>query len=78
MARRWRRDVFAAKAAADAQSPTNIPGCGRRCCSLVEPSTLGDPMRPLLWVSKSLQKLAAALTSMGFPAGADTVGEELL
>jgi hypothetical protein len=32
MARRWRRDVFAAKAAADAQSPTNIPGCGRRCC----------------------------------------------
>jgi hypothetical protein len=45
---------------------------------LVEPSTLGDPMRPLLWVSKSLQKLAAALTSMGFPVGADTVGEELL
>jgi hypothetical protein len=45
---------------------------------LIEPSTLGDPMRPLLWVSKSLQKLASALTSMGFPVGADTVGEELL
>jgi len=44
---------------------------------LVEPATLGDPMRPLVWVSKSLQKLAAALTSMGSPVSADTVGEEL-
>ena len=44
---------------------------------LVEPATLGDPMRPLVWVSKSLQKLAAAWTSMGFPVSADTVGEEL-
>jgi hypothetical protein len=32
---------------------------------LVEPATLGDPVRPLLWVSKSLDKLAAALTAMG-------------
>jgi hypothetical protein len=32
---------------------------------LVEPVTLGDPMRPLLWVSKSLDKLAAALIAMG-------------
>ena len=28
---------------------------------LVEPVTLGDPMRPLLWVSKSHAKLADAL-----------------
>ena len=27
---------------------------------LVEPATLGDPVRPLLWVSKSLDKLASA------------------
>ena len=54
------------------------PGLREALLRLVEPSTLGDPMRPLLWVSKSLQKLAAALTSMGFPVGADTVGEELL
>ena len=27
---------------------------------LVEPATVGDPMRPLLWVSKSHEKLAAA------------------
>src|ERR1700739_2391165 len=31
----------------------------------VEPATLGDPMRPLLWVSKSLDKLASALVAMG-------------
>src|SRR5450631_1020390 len=32
---------------------------------LVEPATMGDPMRPLLWVSKSRAKLAAALRAMG-------------
>jgi len=32
---------------------------------LVEPATMGDPMRPLMWVSKSRAKLAAALRGMG-------------
>lgn len=32
---------------------------------LVEPVTRGDPERPLLWVSKSLGKLAVALKDMG-------------
>ena len=32
---------------------------------LVEPATMGDPTRPLLWVSKSHAKLAAALRTMG-------------
>src|SRR5450432_4454256 len=32
---------------------------------LVEPATMGDPMRPLMWVSKSRVKLAAALREMG-------------
>jgi hypothetical protein len=32
---------------------------------LLEPVTMGDPMRPLLWVSKSHAKLAAALCAMG-------------
>jgi hypothetical protein len=32
---------------------------------LLEPVTMGDPMRPLLWVSKSHAKLAAALREMG-------------
>ena len=29
--------------------------------SIIEPATLGDPMRPLLWVSKSHDKVAVAL-----------------
>jgi hypothetical protein len=40
---------------------------------LAEPVTLGDPMRPLLWVSKSLEKLAAALRGMGHRVSANTV-----
>src|SRR5580765_3512152 len=32
---------------------------------LVEPATLGDPMRPLLWVSKSHAKLSYGLCAMG-------------
>ena len=39
--------------------------------------TLGDPMRPLIWVSKSMDKLAATLTGMGHPINADTVRKEL-
>jgi hypothetical protein len=34
-------------------------------------------MRPLIWVSKSMDKLAATLTAMGHPIGADTVRKEL-
>jgi len=44
---------------------------------LVEPATLGDPMRPLIWVSKSMEKLAEALTAMGHPISATTVRTEL-
>ena len=45
---------------------------------LVAPATLGDPMRPLLWVSKSMDKLAAALTAKGHPISGDTVARELV
>ena len=44
---------------------------------LVDPATRGDPMRPLIWVSKSANKLASALTSMGYRVGPDTVRAEL-
>ncbi len=44
---------------------------------LVEPATLGDPMRPLVWVSKSMDKLAETLTALGHPISADTVRSEL-
>jgi hypothetical protein len=40
---------------------------------LVEPATLGDPVRPLLWVSKSLDKLAAGLAEMGHAVSPNSV-----
>jgi len=39
----------------------------------VEPATLGSPVRPLLWVSKSHEKLAAALRQMGHKVSANSV-----
>jgi len=65
------------------------PGAGRRpveetqpgllpaLARLVEPATLGDPMRPLLWVSKSLVKLAVELTAKGYKVGPTTMGRLL-
>jgi hypothetical protein len=41
--------------------------------ALVGPMTLGCPERPLLWVSKSLEKLASALRGMGHTVSANTV-----
>ena len=45
---------------------------------LVEPATLGDPMRPLLWVSKSREKLAVALRAMNHAVSANTVARMLV
>jgi hypothetical protein len=45
---------------------------------LVEPATMGDPMRPLLWVSKSREKLASALRALNHAVSANTVGKMLL
>lgn len=61
------------------------PGSGRRALTvtdvtlledlqgLVEPATMGDPMRPLLWVSKSHVKLAAELRCMGHKIGKSSI-----
>jgi hypothetical protein len=40
---------------------------------LVEPATFGDPVRPLLWVSKSLDKLAVGLAEMGHKISPNSV-----
>ena len=45
---------------------------------LVEPATLGDPSRPLLWVSKSLDKLASALVAMGHSISPNSVRKLLV
>ena len=44
---------------------------------LAEPATLGDPMRPLKWVSKSHDKLAAALREAGHKVSPNTVAKLL-
>ena len=54
------------------------PGLIPELKRIVDPATLGDPMRPLIWVSKSMDKLAAALTALGHPVSGDTVARELV
>jgi len=44
---------------------------------IVEPVTLGDPMRPLQWVSKSLDKIAAALGALGHTISPNSVRKRL-
>jgi hypothetical protein len=53
------------------------PTLKRDLLALVEAVTLGDPERPLLWVSKSLAKLAAGLRAMGHRVSDSTVGRLL-
>jgi hypothetical protein len=65
------------------------PGGGRKPSTQTDPSLLddlrglvasdtrGDPQSPLLWTSKSLRKLSAALRAMGHKAGRTLVGELL-
>jgi len=45
---------------------------------LIEPATMGDPMRPLLWVSKSHAKLAAELRKMGHTISASSIPKILV
>ena len=45
---------------------------------IVEPTTVGDPMKPLLWVSKSLDKIAAALVEMGHTISPNSVKKLLV
>ena len=45
--------------------------------ALVESSTRGDPMSPLLWTCESTTQLAKALSREGYPISPDTVGRLL-
>jgi hypothetical protein len=56
----------------------NDPGLVYELKRLVEPATLGDTMRRLIWVSKSMDKLAPALTAAGHTIRADTVKKGLV
>jgi hypothetical protein len=45
--------------------------------ALIEPETRGDPQSPLLWTSKSLNKLTQSLRAMGHRIGHTLIGELL-
>jgi Rhodopirellula transposase DDE domain len=44
---------------------------------LLEPATMGDPMRPLRWVSKSHDKLATALRALGHKVSSSSIPKML-
>jgi len=71
--RRVRRDGGGRRALRE-----NDPGLVPALQRLVEPATRGDPIRPLIWVSKSMEKLATTLTAMGHPISAPSVRKELV
>src|SRR5206468_4160833 len=56
---------------------TQQPELQRRLKELVEASTRGDPMSPLLWTCESTTQLAKALTRAGYAISPDTVGRLL-
>ena len=53
------------------------PEMQQRLQALVEASTSGDPMSPLLWTCASTTQLAKALSREGHPISPDTVGRLL-
>lgn len=53
------------------------PGMIEALERIVNPHTLGDPMKPLLWTSKSLRKIQSELKSQNFDVGHVTIGEIL-
>jgi hypothetical protein len=56
-----------------AEDPTLVADLG----SLVAPVTRGDPMRPLLWTSRSLRNLVTALARKGHTVSPTIVGDLL-
>jgi hypothetical protein len=77
------------RAGAAAIGRVRVPGAGRPAVEeaqpgieqalegLVAPETRGDPMSPLRWTTKSLAKLSAGLSTLGFSASTRTVSRLL-
>jgi hypothetical protein len=55
----------------------NQPGMIEAIEKILNPYTLGDPMKPLLWTSKSLRKIEKEMKSQGFNVGYVTIREIL-
>ena len=45
---------------------------------LVSPHTMGDPMKPLIWTSKSIRKIAKELTLLGYKVSHEVVRQCLI
>ena len=45
--------------------------------AIVDPATRGDPMRPLKWTSKSLDKICGELKQQGWQASPPTISKIL-
>jgi len=45
---------------------------------LVSPHTMGDPMKPLIWTSKSIRKIAKELTLLGYKVSHEVVRQYLI
>ena len=56
---------------------TREPGLGEALLALLEGATRGDPESPLLWTSRSVANLTAALRAQGFEVAESTVRRQL-
>ncbi len=80
-----RAGLLAVEAGVDLEGPLRASGAGRPPLTqqqpgleealdqLIEPVTRGDPESPLLWTTKSTEKLANALKDMGFTISSSSV-----
>src|SRR5947208_4505909 len=73
----WAHEQVRAPGAGRPKLTTQQPELQRRLKMLVEASTRGDPMSPLLWTCESTTQLAKVLTREGYAISPDTVGRLL-
>ncbi len=73
MRRLWPQARFAVAEEDLGNLPSGMRRCSRTSSALLNQRRWAIPVRPLLWVSKSLDKLAAALTGMGHAVSANSV-----
>ena len=78
MHNRCQRGRFAVPVAVAGRFARTIRGSSPRSSAWSSRRRWAIPMRPLIWVSKSMEKLAAILTQMGHSISADTVCTELV
>lgn len=69
----WRQAGFAVAVEDLGNLPSVMRCCSRTSSALLNQRRWAIPLRPLLWVSKSLDKLATTLTGMGHAVSPNSV-----